>query len=86
MHPASLRFLAALALAAALAFPARSAAPQSLLDAQVTPSSAQVVFTRGADGLTVNIRPGEEGYPGVTLTPPGKVWDLSVFGHVEALV
>ena len=86
MHPLSFRFLTALALTAALTLPSRAAAPLSLLDAQIAPSSAQVAFTRGADGLAVNIQPCDEGYPGVTLTPPGKVWDLSAFGHVEALV
>ena len=90
MHPPSLRFLAALALTAALTLPARAAAPRSLLDAQVTPSSAQVTWTRSADaaapGLTVNIQPGEEGYPGVTLAPSGKAWDLSAYGHVDACV
>ncbi len=83
------RRLSALALAA-LALPARAAAPLSLLEEQVTPSSAQVSYARGADTtdrrLTVTIQPGEEGYPGITLTPAGKVWDLSAYGHVEARV
>ena len=90
MNPFESRFLNAVVLASALATLTRAAAPLSLLDAQMTPSSAQVKWTRSGDaaapGLTVTIQPGEEGYPGVTLTPPGKVWDLSAFGHVEALV
>jgi len=90
MHPFSHLFLSAFALTAARVSPARSAAPLSLLDAQVTPSSAQVTWTRSdtasAPGMTVTIQPGEEGYPGITLAPEGKVWDLSSYGHVEACV
>ena len=75
-----------LALAATLPYAVRAAAPRSLLDAQVAPSSAQVTWQNAADGLTVTIQPGDEGYPGVTLTPAGKRWDLSAYGHVAARV
>lgn len=63
-----------------------AAAPLSLLDAKAAPSSAQVSSASAAEGLTVTVQPGDEGYPGVTLTPPEKPWDLSAFGHVEAKV
>lgn len=75
-----------LALAATLPSAVRAAAPRALLDAQVAPSSAQVTWRNAADGLTVTIQPGDEGYPGVTLTPADKRWDLSACGHVAARV
>jgi len=53
----------------------------------IKPSSDQVSFKTGADGISVTIQPGKEGYPGITLTPSsGKVFDLSAHGHVEAKV
>jgi hypothetical protein len=70
-------------LAAALF--ARAAAPLSLLDTPASPSSGQVSADRSADGLTVTVQPGNDGYPGITLTP-AKPWDLSAFGHVAASV
>ena len=63
-----------------------AAEPLSLLDSQVAPSSAQVSSAKAADGLTVTIQPGNEGYPGITLTPSGKSWDLAAFGNVQANV
>jgi beta-glucanase (GH16 family) len=86
-HPPFLRIARRLALAA-LATAALAAPPRRLLDAQVAPSSPQVTFSREADGLTVTIRPGDDGYPGVTLTPPAGAasWDLSACGHVAASV
>ena len=63
-----------------------AAAPLSLLEAKTAPSSAQVSAASAAEGLTVTVQPGDEGYPGITLTPPDKPWDLSAYGHVEAKV
>ena len=53
----------------------------------IKPSSDQVSFTTGADGISVTVQPGKEGYPGITLTrADGKPFDLSAHGHVEAKV
>ena len=82
-------------LAAAPAFtqdaPAEGAIPlldpaDATLDARLTPSSGQVTFERNAQGLDVQIAAGDEGYPGLRLTPPDGKWDLSSTGHVEARV
>ena len=81
-----MRLTHCLPLALLAALPARAAAPLSLLDAQAAPSSAQVASTKTAEGLTVTIQPGDEGYPGVTLTPPDNAWNLAAFGHIEANV
>jgi len=48
--------------------------------------SATVSKDPAAPGLVLSIRPGKSDYPGMTLTPQGKAWDLSAFGHVEARV
>ena len=40
----------------------------------------------GAPGLVITIQPGKASYPGISLKPEGKAWDLSAFGHVEARV
>ena len=54
---------------------------------QIKPSSAQVSHTTGPDGITVTIKPGPEGYPGITFTnTDGKPFDLSKHGHLEAKV
>lgn len=51
------------------------------------PTSAQVTPTVGADGLTITIASGPEGYPGVVIKPAGAaVWDLSAFGHLQTTV
>ena len=76
-----------------------SSAPKPLFDMRgtaslpasgVAPTSAQVTVTRSPDpatpGLVVTIQPGKEGYPGLTLKPPGGLWNLSAFGRVEARV
>ncbi len=56
----------------------------------ITPSSAQVTATRSADpaapGIAVAMAQGGDPYPGITLTPPSGVWDLSACGHVAARV
>lgn len=53
------------------------------------PSSGQVTATYSADGgagaINLNIAPGPDGYPGVTLKPE-KPWDLSKYGHIEVRV
>jgi beta-glucanase (GH16 family) len=83
----TMRLISCFSLALLSAAAARAAAPLSLLDAQVANSSAQVSHARGADGLTVTIQPGDEGYPGVALTPQsGAAWDLSAYGHIAAAV
>ena len=46
----------------------------------------EVSFARGEKGVTVTIKPGKAGYPGVEVKPEGAVWDLSAFGHVDARV
>ncbi len=60
------------------------------ISASVKPSSTQVTVSRsdtaGMAGLTVRVAPGDDPYPGITLTPPSGVWDLSPFGHVAACV
>ena len=62
----------------------------SLPASGVAPTSAQVTVTRSPDpaapGLVVTIQPGKEGYPGLTLKPPGGPWNLSAFGRVEVRV
>jgi beta-glucanase (GH16 family) len=68
-------------------------AQQALIDPaspnleKVKGSSAQVSFEKADTGLAVTIAPGEDGYPGVTITPAeGETWDLSKFGHLEAKI
>ena len=57
---------------------------------RLVPTSEQVGVTRSltatTPGLVVNIQPGKEGYPGVSLKPEGAAWNLSAFGHVTARV
>ncbi|MBA3935926.1 MAG: glycoside hydrolase family 16 protein [Planctomycetes bacterium] len=45
--------------------------------------SKQVAVAHAADGVVVSIAPGPNQYPGVVITPPTKVWDLSLTGHLE---
>ncbi|HSI10181.1 MAG TPA: glycoside hydrolase family 16 protein [Rariglobus sp.] len=69
-------------------------APKFLIDpgspkaaAQITPSSDQVTFTTGRDGVTVNIAAGAEQYPGFFIKPEsGSAWDLTPWGRVEAKI
>ena len=48
--------------------------------------SAAASQDAAAPGLAIAIKPGKADYPGVSLRPEGKAWDLSAFGHVEARV
>lgn len=67
--------------------PAKTLVQGAAENVVIKPSSDQVSFKTGADGISVTIQPGKEGYPGITLTPSGgKVFDLSAHGHVEAKV
>ena len=62
---------------------------QKRLTPQFGPSdqvSAAVSKDPAAPGLVITIQPGKADYPGMTLKPEGKAWDLSAFGHVEARV
>ncbi|MFA6287440.1 MAG: glycoside hydrolase family 16 protein [Opitutaceae bacterium] len=69
-------------------------APKFLIDpaspkaaGQITPSTDQVTFTAGKDGVTVNIAGGPEQYPAIAISPEtGAAWDLSPWGRVEAKV
>ena len=52
---------------------------------EIKPSSGQVTYSTSAEGITVTIQPGPEGYPGIAITQKdGKPFDLSKFGHAEA--
>ncbi len=70
-----------LALAAAGAVPA-----EPLLDrATAKAESGQLSFEKSDKGIAVKIRPGGDGYPGLSITPAnGKAFDLSAHGHVDA--
>ena len=48
--------------------------------------SAAVSKNPATPGLVITIQPGKADYPGISLKPAGKAWDLSAFGHVEARV
>jgi len=66
-----------------------SAAKPLLTDPKlVSPSSTQVTLAPSEDpaakGLVVSIKPGKDGYPGLSLKPEKSTFDLSAFGHVEA--
>lgn len=70
-----------------------AAAQQQLLDPaspnieKVKPSSGQVTIEKADTGIAVTIAAGEDGYPGINLTPAeGDTWDLSAFGRIEAKV
>lgn len=91
-------FVAALILAA-LASPiwAAEAPVKSLISAsadgaekRIAATSMQVTVSRSTDdkapGVVVAIRPGKDGYPGISISPEGAAWDLSAFGHIEARV
>lgn len=56
-------------------------------EAKLVPNdAAQVVVARAANGsgIDVTIKPGANGYPGISIKPEGEgaVWDLSKVGHV----
>jgi beta-glucanase (GH16 family) len=57
---------------------------------RLRPNSDQVSITRSVvDNIpvvAVSIKSGTEGYPGVNIQAPQKVWNLSTYGHVEARV
>ncbi len=57
-------------------------------ETRIQPTSGQVSVARASDGsgVTVAIQPGNEGYPGIFLTPEEGKWDLSAFGHIEARI
>ena len=69
-------------------------APKFLIDpaspkaaAQLKPSTDQVTATTAANGVTVTIAGGPEGYPGIAITPEGGApWDLTPWGRVEAKI
>ncbi len=48
----------------------------------------QVTATPGADGIVVNIKPGDNPYPGLAIKPANgaATWDLGLYGHVEIQV
>lgn len=83
--------VAALAAAVSCATAARGLDLTAGLTAQsITPSSPQVAATRSSDpaapGIAVAVAQGADPYPGITLTPPSGVWNLSSCGHVAARV
>jgi len=61
---------------------------QTLEFSRPEPTNGQVTASfHNEDGLTLEVKPGDNGYPGCILKPrSGSVWDLSAFGHVEAQV
>jgi len=69
-------------------------APKFLIDpgspkaaGQIMPSTEQVSFTTGKDGVTVNIAGGPEQYPSIAISPEsGSAWDLSPWGRVDAKI
>ncbi|MDX9978508.1 MAG: glycoside hydrolase family 16 protein [Lentisphaeria bacterium] len=86
----SLRIVCLLGLAVLVG---RAAEPLPLIDfaaadalARCVPGCGQATCQAGAEGLTVTVAPGEAGYPGLAIRPPGEAWDLSGFGHVEARI
>ena len=94
MNMGTSRAIRARALLLAAALPAAADGPRmALLDpaeddlsSRCTPSDGQVTFAKDASALVVRIAPGEAGWPGLGIKPPGAAWDLSAFGHVEARV
>jgi beta-glucanase (GH16 family) len=83
--------LLALLILAPVAF-AADPAPKPLLDLggpsieKRIAASPQASASRTDAGLSINIAAGKEGYPGITLTPEGGLWDLSAYGHLEAVI
>ncbi|MEX1090314.1 MAG: glycoside hydrolase family 16 protein [Phycisphaeraceae bacterium] len=60
-------------------------------EVQLKPSSTQVTAKREPTGkgmgLAVRIEAGDDGYPGLAISPKsGDAWDLSKYGHVEARI
>jgi beta-glucanase (GH16 family) len=57
----------------------------------LVPNTPQVTVSPSVNataqaGVGVTIKPGEEGYPMVTLAAKGGKWDLGAFGHIEARI
>lgn len=85
-----------LALCAGLAQTADAGKTLTLLDPKalpldrLKPSSDEVTVAASADaaapGLIINAAVGKDSWPGVSLKPEGKVFDLSAYGHLEAKV
>jgi beta-glucanase (GH16 family) len=48
--------------------------------------ATRLVDLDGGKALEIAIQPGEAGFPGLRILPPGAAWDLSACGHVEARV
>ena len=79
---------------AALAQDAPAAAPKFLFDENPAHSAGRIVRAHETvavsprdGGLDVVVAGSEEGYPGFSIEPAdGNPWDLSPWGHVEALV
>jgi beta-glucanase (GH16 family) len=59
-------------------------------ETRLRPNANNVSFVRSKDaaapGFAVTVKPGIEGYPGISIRPPSSSWDLSAFGHVDARV
>jgi beta-glucanase (GH16 family) len=93
LHPAACLATALLFLSLKLSLPGQEAAgPEKVLEfSAMEPGCAQVSAMESPDpadpGIAVTIQPGPEGYPGLELKPKGgDSWDLSAFGHIEAVV
>lgn len=54
----------------------------------VNNAAEQVAIARAAAGIEIAVKPGANGYPGVTVKPEreGELWDLSKVGHIAATV
>src|SRR5260221_7895977 len=57
----------------------------------LSPNSPQVTVSpsnsaAGQPGVGGTVKPGDEGYPGVTLAAKGGKWNLGSFGHIEARI
>ncbi|WP_367873589.1 family 16 glycosylhydrolase [Luteolibacter sp. Populi] len=67
-----------------------AAAPEVLVGAdaantEAKAESGQLSFSKDAKGIEVKIKPGPDGYPGLSITrPEGKPFDLSAHGHIKA--
>lgn len=53
---------------------------------RLKPNASNVSVAAAGKGVIVTIKPGKEGYPGVSIKPPLNSWNLSAFGHVEARI
>src|SRR5215831_11915186 len=57
----------------------------------LVPNTPQVIVSPSVNrtaqaGVGVTVKPGEEGYPMVSLEAKGGKWDLGAFGHIEARI